>query len=416
MKDRLFINRKFEYKWIIVAVCVLALFSGLGFCSSAKSIYIAPITNAFGFSRSAFTASDSIRYITTAIATIFFDKMMRRFGTKKLFLAGIVSYAIFAVISACAKDLLGFYLAGIFLGLGVAWSSTTMMGVVINKWFKKSKGTVLGAVLASNGLGSAIAVSLLTPIIYAEGNPFGYRQAYLLTAVLVVITAIIVLIFYKEKEGEVRLSQAGGELPEEKKEESGPEFSEIARNPWFYAVIGCLFLYTLTSLTTITTPHFTDIGFHASFVSMTLSLSLIGLAVCKVLTGIIYDRFGLRTATNICLIAALISKALLLVITANKTGKVLTVLYCVLMSFATPIETVMLPLIALDLFGQRSFAKTLSVTTVLFTIGHAVNSPLINLPYDLLGSYTISFVISVITAAVMVVVMNLSISKLKKSK
>ena len=410
MKNKLLTSKKFEYKWVIVAMCILALFSGLGFCSSAKSIYIAPITEVFGFSRSAFTAGDSIRYITTAIVTIFFDRMVRRFGTKKLFLAGLISYALFAVISAYATNLFGFYVGGVFLGLGVAWSSTTMMGVVINKWFDKSKGTVLGAVLASNGLGSAIAVSLLTPVIYEEGNPFGFRKAYLITAVLVVITMALALVFYKDKEDAPNAEQVGNT---EKPEEDGPEFSEILKSPWFYTVIGCLVLYTLTSVTTITTPHFTDIGFDATFVSLTLSISLIGLAVCKVLTGIMYDRFGLRVSTNICLITALISKVLLLVITANTTGKVLTVLYCILISFATPIETVMLPLIALDLFGQRSFAKTLSITSVLFTIGHAVNSPLVNIPFDLFGSYRISFIVSVVTAVVMIAVMNLSISKLK---
>lgn len=35
----------------------------------------------------------------------------------------------------------------------------------------------LGFVLAANGLGGALAAQVVTPIIYQEGNPFGYRNA-----------------------------------------------------------------------------------------------------------------------------------------------------------------------------------------------------------------------------------------------
>ena len=73
-------KRKFDYKWIIALMSCLGLFVGVGFCSSAKNIFIAPITSAMGFSRSAFTLSDTFRYATTAITTMFLDKLIRRFG------------------------------------------------------------------------------------------------------------------------------------------------------------------------------------------------------------------------------------------------------------------------------------------------------------------------------------------------
>ena len=64
---------KFDYKWIIALLSIIVLFVGVGFCSSAKNIFIAPVTSAMGFSRSAFTLSDTFRYATTAIVTMFLD-------------------------------------------------------------------------------------------------------------------------------------------------------------------------------------------------------------------------------------------------------------------------------------------------------------------------------------------------------
>ena len=83
------------------------------------------------------------------------------------------------------------------MGLGVAWTTTSMVGAVINKWFKKNKGTVLGAVLASNGVGAAVAIQITTPIIYQEGNPFGYQDSYHLVALILAVVAVIIMIIYK---------------------------------------------------------------------------------------------------------------------------------------------------------------------------------------------------------------------------
>lgn len=66
---------KFDYKYIIGAICFVMVFAGLGFCSSAKSMYFAPITEAFGFLRSSFSINDSCRYITTAIVNIFLVRL-----------------------------------------------------------------------------------------------------------------------------------------------------------------------------------------------------------------------------------------------------------------------------------------------------------------------------------------------------
>ncbi len=154
---------EFDYKYIIAGICFIMVFVGLGFCSSAKTIYFAPITEALGFFRSSFSINDSCRYITTAILNIFFGALVERFGTKKLIIAGMISLIISSLLYSAATTLFVFYLGGVFLGIGVAWTTTSMVGVVINKWFAENKGTVMGFVLASNGLGAAMAIHNIGP-------------------------------------------------------------------------------------------------------------------------------------------------------------------------------------------------------------------------------------------------------------
>lgn len=406
-----------DYKWVIAFLCTLVLSVGLGFCSSAKNIYIAPITSACGFSRSAFTVNDSFRYITVAIATMFFGNLVEKFGTKKLMLIGMICYILFALVNAFASTLLGFYLGGILLGLAASWASTMMVSIIINKWFTKNIGTILGIILASNAVGSAICISISTPLIYENGNPFGYRNAYLLTAAILAVVTIIFMIFYKEKSSPASASaKPESNTKKEINQQQGFEFDVLLRCPEFYIIIVSFLLSALTSVNFVP-ALLTDIGFDPSFVAFALSLLSIGLAVCKPLVGIFYDRFGIKTAINICLIASLVSKLLLFIITVSPIGKTLTVIHCLLNALATPIETVMISILALDLFGEKCFGKTLAITNSLFAVGHALNPPLLNLSYDIANNYTFSIIFTTVISAVTIVLMNFSITSLKcKSK
>ena len=140
-------GKKLDYKWIVVGLCFLVMFVGLGFCSSAKSAYFQPIVESLGFSRSAFGLSDTFRYTTSSIVMIFLYRLIERFGTKKILSAGIACYMLSAFINALSNSLVGFYISGIFLGCAVACAGSTMVSVIINKWFTENKGTVLGSIL-----------------------------------------------------------------------------------------------------------------------------------------------------------------------------------------------------------------------------------------------------------------------------
>lgn len=191
-------NKKFDYKWVIVGLCFLMVFTALGFCSSSKSLYIKAITNALGISRSAFSINDSCRFITTSVINIFFGSLIAKFGMKKLIGAGFVCLIISSLIYSFATNVFIFYIGGVFLGLGLAWATTTMVGAVVNKWCKEGRGTIMGAILASNGIGAALAIQVVSPIINQEGNIFGYRDAYRLVALILLIVGALVMIFFKE--------------------------------------------------------------------------------------------------------------------------------------------------------------------------------------------------------------------------
>ena len=375
------------YRWIVVAACFLIAFTGLGFCSGTKSLFLVPVTEATGIRRSVFSLSDSCRYVTTAIVNLFFGAQLARFGAKKLIAAGYVCLLGFTTIYSTANAAWAFCLGGVCLGLGLSWLGTAMIGHVISAWFRENRGTVMGFALAANGVGAALATQIVSPIINQPGNVYGYRQAYRLMAVLLLAAGIIVMIVFREHPSGDRPPAS----PAKKRRDagwSGLTAREAFATPWFYAAAVCVFFtgMSLQSVSGIGAAHMRDVGLDGAFIAGVVSLHSITLSLAKMLVGWLYDRIRLRRTLTLCCAAAVAS--IILLASVNPTGgRWAAYVYSPMMSLALPMETIMLPLIAASLFGDRDFEKLLGIFVSVNTAGFAVGVPLSNLCHDLLGSY-----------------------------
>ncbi len=408
---------KFDYKWVIAIVCFMMVFITLGFCSSNKSIYVNAITNATGISRGLFSLNDSFRFITSAIVSFFFGSLIEKFGAKKLILVGYISLICSTLIYSVALNIFVFYIGGILLGLGLAFTTTGMVGCIINKWFKENKGTIMGAVMAANGLGGALAVQIITPIIYDENNPFGYQNSYRLVSLIIFVTAIFVLIFLREHpKNEEKTAFTVSKKKAKGNTWVGIDYAFAKKKGIFWASIVCIFLtgLLLQGMNGVAAAHMKDVGIDASYIATVLSLHSIALTAFKFLTGVLYDKLGLRVTYIICSVAAIVSIVSLVLLTNNQIGFVWAMVFGIISSLALPLETIMLPLFAGDLFGEKSFNKILGLYMSFNTAGYAIGSPAINFVYDKFGSYVYGFIVCGILMVVVLVAMQIVISKAHK--
>ena len=111
------------------------------------------------------------------------------------------------------------------------------------------------------------------------------------------------------------------------------------------------------------------------------------LTVSKFTTGVIYDRIGLRGTFSICCGSGILAFFLLGVIENTAVGVVLSMVYALLVAFALPLETVMIPLYAKDMFGDKSYDRLMGLFYSFNTLGYAVGGPLVNLGFDMFGTY-----------------------------
>ena len=384
-------KRKLNYKWVVVGTCFVMIFVCLGFCSSVKPLMLAPITQALGVKRSVYAINDCLRYITTAIVNIFFGTLVARFGARRLVAAGFICLICSSLCYALAPNVFVFYIGGILLGAGFSWTSTTMVGFVMNKWCKRNKGTIMGAVLAANGLGGATSAQLLTPII--EKSTYGYKNAYfVITLILLAVgTAVVVLLREAPKPGEEEQIDPNAPLKKRRGQNwYGVDSAVVLKKGYTWLMLACVFLcgMTLNGISGISSAHVRDLGMDATFIATVASCQSIALTCFKFLSGFLYDRFGLRVTVGISTVTGATVMTALALVTQTPAGMVLALIYGIFSSLALPLETIMLPIFASDLFGQRSYDKMLGIFAAINYAGYAIGSPLVNLSYDIFGTYS----------------------------
>lgn len=383
-------NKKMEYKWVILACAFAMVFFCLGFCSGNKGMYLSAITEALGIKRSLFSINDSCRHIATAIINLFFGTLVARFGIRKMVGFGFVSLTASMLTYAFAENIFVFYIGGALLGIGLAFTTTTIAGSIVRRWFKKDVGRYTGIVFAANGIGTAVAAQILSPIINDPQNPFGYRKSYILVAVLMLVLGIIAVVFLRDHpKNEEMVAVDTSKKKARGVSWSGTPFDVVKRRPYFWLSAICVFLtgFILQGIGGVYVAHMKDVGIDAGYVATVASVYALTLTVSKLLIGMLYDRYGLRLIMIMCQLSAVVAYALLAFLDASATGLVLAILFGVLYAIALPLETIVIPLITNELFGAASFDKILGIMAAMNYSGYAVSSPLVNLSFDMFGSY-----------------------------
>ena len=426
--------KKSWYAWVIFGTAFFMVFVSLGFGSSTKGAFLTSITGSLGLQRSIFTIGDALRYITTAVLSLFFGRTVKKLGLRTMALLGFIFMTLSFLVNGFAPRItaflqslipeaqaslrdfmryLPFYLGGILLGAGFAWASTTLASVIVRRWFASGQGTVTGIVLAANGLGGFVSEIIVTKIIFgADGslsNEASHWQAasFVIAGLMFSAGILIWLLFRNEPED---IGQEAFRLKESAKKKQktseweGLSAKEAFRKPWFYLAGLGFFLvgFCVQSMSNIAKPYIYDMGYEKNFVITVFSIHALILVAGKILTGIGNDTIGLRKTYALCTFAAMLSFLSLFFLPKAGSGRFGEILfpwvYSVISSFGLPLETVMISLMAAYLFGKKDFPRIMGYYLALTTFGCAIGAPVANVFYDIQGTYKwIVLVLAVMT-------------------
>lgn len=228
-------------------------------------------------------------------------QLVDKLKAQGLLVGGGIIAAIGLVVFGLSNALWMFYTAGIIIGVSVGLSAQYVPVVVVNRWFFKNKGTVMGIVLAGSGVGGVL-LGLVLP--YLLGG-MGWRGTAFFLAAFFAFFTIVPSIFLVRNSpldhnipGYGEMSVSSDEAADSSGVEPGLTQKEAFSIPWFYVLIATYLLFGITYAMTqhfvnylSNTPWGIDVSpGKISAVVITAALSLIAF---KPLIGVLIDKMGL---------------------------------------------------------------------------------------------------------------------------
>lgn len=394
---------KKHYHWTIALVMLLQMGIYVGLMNN-DSLFILPVSEELGISRSAFSLTFSLRNFVGFLMLMISGPLVKRFGYRKMVILALPLAGLGYYTFSRSHELITLYIGAILLGISEGFCGSSSVNRVINDWFHRHRGVVVGAVSAASGLGGSLCCTALS----AAMEKGSWRSSYLLSMALMAVLLLLNICAVRDEPKKMGLEPYGeGELLKKAKSEGLPlrlfqgySFRDLLRRPIFYlAILVMLVTYVSVYLpNSAIVAHMRDRGLSEVQAVQMQSMRLLLLTVSKVLCGFLMDVIGARWVTLLCVACGAASMWLLPLITDTNLAIIAIILY----SCALPITTITIPLLTMDMFGYHSYIIAVGVFSSLVNAGNMLAGPIVNIVFDKLGSYSPAFRVGAIVMLLMI--------------
>lgn len=391
MKDRI----KAHYHWIIAALVLLIVFIHSGAANNVSSLFMLPVTDSLGITRADFSFAFVTNSVASMLSCFLSGAVFNRLGFRKACVLGLITAASGYLILALSTSYPMLFPACFLLGFSIGLCGTAGVTRVVGDWFIRHRGSVMGAITAASGIGGSV-VCILQTLAMEKSS---WRIALGVTSGILIVMAILALLFIRSKPEDMDLRPLGEgeEIIGKRRRISdaahpGLPFDQLKKRPSFYLMLlcTCLSCYTIYSAFYVLVPHLVDCGLTSLEASSLQSAYLLMLTATKFLAGVFSDRFSPKRVNLVCIAAAAASLILLTFVKSSGFALFALIIY----SVATPVLTVMVPLLGFSLFGYKAQQNYSGIFIAFVYAAALLSNPVSNLLRDFFGSYKIPFLIS----------------------
>ncbi|MDO9530281.1 MAG: MFS transporter [Syntrophales bacterium] len=413
-------QHRFFYGWLIVGLSFVNLGIIFGIWYSFSVFFIA-IIKEFGWSRAATAGVFSCFMIVHSGSAIVIGTFLDRFGARIVIPLGACIVALGLFASSRIDALWQFYLwYGVLTPVGVCAIGFIAHGIILPKWFNKKRGLAIGIAMAGIGLGMQILVPG-TQLVIAN---FGWRTAYCVLAGFILITILPLNIFFQRSSpqeiGQNPDGASDSEMADNLTREAKQSETSRTGRPIIWTIHECLrskqfwFLFSSFFFTPLAVQGIlihqvasvVDKGFSAVQGAFFFGLAGMAGSVGKILFGWLSDRIGRETAFGAGLGCAFLGVLSLMLLQPNYPY--LLYGYAVLFGLGYGSIAPIIPARTADLFLGPHFGKILGVISIAGGVGGALGVWLSGKIYDITASYNISFMISLISLILAVILFRLA--------
>lgn len=406
-------KKSLHYGWVIVFVGFVIMCFVVCIVSNCVGMFVTPVSESMGITRQQFSLTTTFYAGAGILLSAFIGSIYRRFTIKRVMMfSSVVLCAAYACYSI-APNIYVFYVISFITGLRGCSLTMIAISTLMANWFNEKRG--LAIALASTG--SGVGGVFMNPLIGRLITSVGWRQTYLILAVLMAVTVIPCTFFLvKDTPADKGLGPYGGvaKAGAVNAALTGMTAAQARKTPsfWMWCSICIVVSASCTCVMQHSVSYITDLGYEYTFAAGMASVITASLAIGKIIMGQVFDMVGSRLAGTISL--SMFFTAFVLYGFAENVY----ILYIAtaIIGFGLSFSTVAYSVVTQDLFGKKDYAGIYGSITVFSSLGSALGSPVIAGVYDSLGSYKLAWNGLALLMAYCIVILNVIFYIKKKSK
>ena len=380
----------FFYGWIIVAGAFFGAFASGGIQGFTFSVFLKPMSDDLGWTRSALTAGIAINTLIASFIAPIFGFIVDKYGPRPLMAAAALVGGVAAGLLSNVTELWQFYVifavAGIFGGaaLGEVVTQSTVV-----KWFIRLRGRAV----AIGSMGGAASGAVLAPVITFMVATSGWRSGWVLMAVIFFVVLLPISLLMIRSPEDVGLTPDGDRREVGNQNRSHDEESwnlkEALRDKtlWFLTAALTVAGLCVSSVVVHEFSLITDRGFSSATAAAVLSTHAIMASAGRLIWGFLVEKVKVRYAMSAVFLLCGLSVTMLVTVEYSALLFVFAVIYGLSIGGYSVTTAVAFA----NYYGRANVGSIRGAVSPLITGSVAVGPVLIAAGYDLQGNYTMGF-------------------------
>ena len=359
-----------------------------GLINNCFGIFFFPIYQETNLSMASISATITIRGLGSAFfVSLFLPKLMRKIDIKYVLSAGVLLTTLAYVMLAKTSNLYVMYLASLILGIGISMYANFPMSVIINNWFEKKNGTVIGITMAAAGVSGAI----MSPICSSIIKTYGYRNGYLFTALMLMVFGLPCA--YTLEISPVKRSKE--ELAQKRK--SSLKVSKLSLLGMVLLSYICVAKTSFLGIANLLSSLGVSYGHDLLISSYLVSAAMIGNILSKIAIGVLSDKTDPYYS---CCIAFAITLAGLFGIRLFGSNILIAMVSSFLFGFSYGAGTTGVPLLTRAMFGNRGYSAAYPLIDLISLLASSVFTILVGGLYDIFGTYDVQIALAIVMGGI----------------
>jgi MFS family permease len=376
--------------WWVVAAAFMAAAINIGSSQYAFGLYIEPLEDAFGWSRTQISAALSFSAIGSLTAPVV-GRVMDRYGAKPVMVTSVSLIAASYFLRPLMTELWHWYALSVLQYLAFSGAAMLPGGRLVGMWFRRTRGRVMGITMMGNNFGGLFLPPAAGFIIAGSS----WQTAYLATGAIALVIMLYSLVVVSEKAPVDDADRAQTPMPSQpsgasrRPELTGVSLREAMRSRAFY-IFTIAFLsgsLPFAMLLPQMIPHLTNEGFSVTAASLALSVMAAAGMTGKLLFGLLAERI---TAQRTMMVS--FSGLGVVSLVMGTTGSTWILWPCVpLFGLCMGAFGALSVLVIQDNFGLKSYGSISGVMNVATAASFAIGPIVTGITFDITDSYRIAF-------------------------